>query len=314
NVTMITSVGSHSCALFGDGTVKCWGHGKYGQLGNGKKYHSSTPVPVSGLAGVVDIMAGGTFTCAIMPGGSMKCWGKGAYGELGNGVLADSPTPVDVAGISDAGAMSHGNLHGCALMPGGTVKCWGSNHWGQLGMDDIVYSSLPLDMSCIKDVSYMSSGGAFNCVIRTSGEIQCWGTNKLGELGMGFKSEMEAPVCENTADETDCSIELDKVNYAAGDTMGITFTASNAGAESFDCGAEAFLKRDADTAVWLSFDDDIFVTVPAGESVVETLYYTVPEEWADTDSPAGSDYGIEPVSRAGADLGRGDNFNVKSGE
>ena len=37
--------GLHACALLLDGTVKCWGHGGYGELGNGTfTFSSSVPV------------------------------------------------------------------------------------------------------------------------------------------------------------------------------------------------------------------------------------------------------------------------------
>lgn len=41
--------GYHTCALNADQTVACWGHNKFGQLGDGTTRQRATPVPVGGL-------------------------------------------------------------------------------------------------------------------------------------------------------------------------------------------------------------------------------------------------------------------------
>jgi alpha-tubulin suppressor-like RCC1 family protein len=77
----IAAGGAHSLALLDDGSVMAWGENTYGQLGDGIEGcregeqtcfapvhpNSPTPVPVSGLSGVVAIAAGESHSLAYVP-------------------------------------------------------------------------------------------------------------------------------------------------------------------------------------------------------------------------------------------------------
>ena len=97
----------HFCAVLSGGTVKCWGNGILGRLGNGSTSTQSTPVSVSSISTATSVSAGYRHTCAELSGGTVSCWGYGVNGRLGNGSTSDQTEPVTVVtwigGILDIG-------------------------------------------------------------------------------------------------------------------------------------------------------------------------------------------------------------------
>ena len=67
----------YTCAIRGDGTVRCWGNGDLGQLGNGSEANSSVPTTVSGIGNVAALAAAWVDTCALQNDGTIRCWGLG---------------------------------------------------------------------------------------------------------------------------------------------------------------------------------------------------------------------------------------------
>lgn len=132
----ITSGGcAHTCALFSNGTMKCWGNNKYAQLGTGNSDVYSKPVTVIHISKAIAAAAGVGHTCAVLSDGSVKCWGQG----LGVPTAWDSIVPLPVAGIRTAIAVTAGRNHSCALLREGRVVCWGSNVFGMLGNQNFKY-------------------------------------------------------------------------------------------------------------------------------------------------------------------------------
>lgn len=87
----------HSCAQLTDGTVRCWGLGSDGQLGNNSTSNSSSPVTVTGLGGISSLSGGDRSTCAV--GDTSKaifCWGRNDYGQLGDNTTTNRLTYVEV--------------------------------------------------------------------------------------------------------------------------------------------------------------------------------------------------------------------------
>jgi len=123
---------SHTCALLGDGTVRCWGGNTYGQVGDGTMVDQGTPTAVTGLRGVERLVVGMHHGCALAAG-RVSCWGYNSHGQLGDGTTVNRATPLmtSLVGITDLGA---GYWHTCARSTGTTVWCWGWNLAGMLGI------------------------------------------------------------------------------------------------------------------------------------------------------------------------------------
>ncbi len=136
-VTSVAVGGGDACALRFDGTVRCWGAGHKGQLGNGTGDgggpYSAVPVTVTGITNATAIAVGSYYACALLADGTVACWGDNEDGTLGNGTTVNSNVPGAVQGLSNVVAISTGVEHACALLGDATVKCWGLNGYGGLG-------------------------------------------------------------------------------------------------------------------------------------------------------------------------------------
>ena len=136
--TAIAAGGSTGYAIGSDRKLYAWGHGGFGELGNGTTLAQTTPVSVSLPAGVTPTaIAAGQFTgYAIGSDGNLYAWGLGPGGQLGNGTETQAQTtPVTVslpAGITPT-AIAAGQFTGYAIGSDGNLYAWGYGADGQLG-------------------------------------------------------------------------------------------------------------------------------------------------------------------------------------
>jgi alpha-tubulin suppressor-like RCC1 family protein len=193
--TAITTGAYHTCALLGNGTLRCWGRNGQGQLGDGTFTRSSAPVPVSGITNAAGVSGGGAHTCAVLSDGTVRCWGDNEFGQLGNGTTTTSTTPVQVVGIGGAIAVSAGWRHTCALLGDGTVQCWGQNQFWQLGNGTSTNSTTPVRVSGISGGVGISAGWwHHSCALLGDNTVRCWGENQWGQLGNGTRTNSATPV------------------------------------------------------------------------------------------------------------------------
>ncbi len=86
-----------ACALARDGAVRCWGAGRFGQLGVQPVAWRAAAARVEGLPPTVELAAGVAFACARTAAGQVHCWGSNREGAAPDGRPGIAPAPVSVA-------------------------------------------------------------------------------------------------------------------------------------------------------------------------------------------------------------------------
>lgn len=225
-----------ACALYDEGSLKCWGWNANGQLGLGTTSAvGDSSLEVGGANTFVDLGAGRTVVkfdvgaahaCAILDNNDLKCWGNGGAGRLGYGntqskgdganEMSDNLLAVDLGTGLYATEVIAGGAHTCAILNTGVLKCWGTGGSGRLGygttnnrgdganeMGDLLPAvNLGLGRTATKVVA----GLDFTCALLDDATVKCWGENQRGQLGQ-----------ETSADMTDAS-SIAIVNIGAGRT------------------------------------------------------------------------------------------------
>ena len=218
--------GFHMCAVMDDGTARCWGYNKNGQLGNKSGSNSSVPVTVlnpvnrydltTALSGIASISAemtnNGSHTCALMTDSTARCWGYNFAGQLGNNSTQNSSTsrlvldPADTTqALGGIASIDVGSAATCALMTNHTARCWGSNYSSNLGDGTNTNSSVPVTVvdpadttTALGGIASITAGGSqtgyFSCALMTDGTARCWGANNYGNLGDGTNTGSNVPV------------------------------------------------------------------------------------------------------------------------
>lgn len=195
----------HTCAIFEDGSVRCWGENMMGQLGLGHTDPiGDNELPMS--VGIVPlgrpakkIYSGTRYNCALLDNRKIKCWGQNNFGQLGYG---DTENRGDDESIESLGYVSVGadvvamdistiSFHACAVLMSGDLKCWGYNAFGQLGYghtNNIGDDEYPSDVGTVPfgtQVLQIASGFRHTCALTGGQSIRCWGSNAFGQIGTG---------------------------------------------------------------------------------------------------------------------------------
>ena len=159
----------HACALLDDGTVRCWGDGDSGAIGDGMGEQRSRPTPViagenvtrgttgTPLTDAIGLAVSTNGACALIKGGTVRCWG-GAW------------SPRTIAGVDHAVEIAAGLAFTCARIDDGSVRCWG----GVTPKGTIAVTAI----SQLPKVAKLAIGDSNPCAVLADGGVACWAADR----------------------------------------------------------------------------------------------------------------------------------------
>lgn len=239
----IEAGGAHTCAVFENGDVRCWGFNTSGQLGLG----SSAVVTAIGddetleslakveLIAPVNGLGLGVLQSCVRVSGQLRCWGSGAFGQLGLAALAnigDNELPLDVPAVMLGGepvALAIGGYHGCAILATGSLRCWGRNDTGQLGLGNAAHlgdnehpltapevTAIPPSLPPETTILDIVAGLSHTCMLLSTGDVICWGAGNLGQLGQANNQAWGDALAETPANLSPIQLGGPALALAAG--------------------------------------------------------------------------------------------------
>jgi alpha-tubulin suppressor-like RCC1 family protein len=187
--TQIAAGGYTACGILTDGSMKCWGQGNDGELGNDSTNGSTTPVVVGHGDTWKSITVGSEHACGIDTSDALYCWGANTTGQLAMAtteMLESSPAMV----TSPQGtwlAVAGGDAHTCAIDSTNALWCAGLDGGGQLGSAGGGSRTMPTHIGSAMHVALggdvINGTGDTACSIDGNAQLACWGNNANGAVG-----------------------------------------------------------------------------------------------------------------------------------
>jgi alpha-tubulin suppressor-like RCC1 family protein len=195
----------HTCVLFADGTVWCWGQGaRVGRITGG--CGGQAPAPVPPIDDAVQLTVGSGHTCVLHDDGSVSCFGSSADGALGprDGAISNL-LPAKVIGVSGVTRVLAGASITCVEHADATAWCWGDNTYGQTGNGAPSDSEpTPVEMLAESDagIDAAENNGLWSCALLVDTSAVCWGYFWKGAMGVNLSNHTATPVVYGSGDHT----------------------------------------------------------------------------------------------------------------
>ncbi len=210
----VSAGSNYSCAVLEGGSVKCWGSGKYGQLGQESVYDAPSPAqidPVDLKRAAKAVSASDGVTCVLLDNGTLKCWGDAFYVPLSDAANTDnsdgvgdypgemSGLPALTFGAGKAQSIVAGHVSE-AILDDGSLMLWGFGYqgWTNAGRTTEEFAALSaMKMGVGRKVRASDVDVYHACATTDDGALSCWGYASHGALGLGSVVASNGPVVYN---------------------------------------------------------------------------------------------------------------------
>ena len=217
-IVQVALGGYHSGAIDEYGNLWMWGDNSRGQLGNGTKQSSSTPINITYQwqspifdKEIKQVALGVNHSGAIDSEGNLWMWGYNGYDQLGDVKTTEtsSPDPVNITQQDENPIYGEtivqvalSESHSSAIDKNGGLWMWGDNDNGKLGNGaESGWSDPPINITQqegnpIKKetIVQVALGDYHSGAIDENGGLWMWGNNGFGQLGDGTDDSSSYPI------------------------------------------------------------------------------------------------------------------------
>lgn len=211
DVSEVEAGGDTSCAKTTGKSLRCWGKGENGQLGNLDTADLALPTNASASLSKFatdKFSVGFKSVCAKLDNSVVYCWGSNSYAQVGStNVTTNSTSPFVTIQYpsSDAVEIDSGSDFSCVLTT--SVWCWGRNDQGQLGRISVATSGTYAQINNLRwdlspnSITHTTSGNVITLTWPTIGYSQRYG--RVEDLrGNLLCRTVTALTCDFTAQAT----------------------------------------------------------------------------------------------------------------